>query len=204
MCKNFATPKSKQFQCNGGVHFNPIKPGPFLGGDELGVGGWGGGTVWYPSWYLSYERSKLQNSNLPRRKCPMLQSELLLSPLSCIVSSGAASRLPRIRSVTIVRGSLKIANFLSYRHVIYIKKFLRPYRLQIWKKNVHCLAKKIILDRFWKKIVILVEKSKNHKKWLYQCKVGMLIIKVKKFGVVWDIPFEMTAKSAPGLIGLKQ
>ena len=41
--------------------------------------------------------------------------------------------------------------FLSYRQVIYIKKFLRSYWLQIWKKNVVVLAKKIILDRFCKK-----------------------------------------------------
>ena len=41
----------------------------------------------------------------------------------------------------------------------------------------------------------------------------MLIVKVKKFGVVWYIPFEMTAKSArggtvryppPALIGLSK
>ena len=31
-------------------------------------------------------------------------------------------------------------------------------------------------------------KSKNHKKILSQRKVGILIVKVKKFGVVWYIP----------------
>ena len=31
-------------------NFNPIKAGPFLGGDQLGG---------YPPWYLSYGRSKL-------------------------------------------------------------------------------------------------------------------------------------------------
>ena len=30
--------------------------------------------------------------------------------------------------------------------------------------------------------------------------VGMLIVKAKKFGVVWYIPFEMTAKSARGVL----
>ena len=98
---------------------------------------------------------------------------------------------------------------LSYKHVIYIKKFLRSYWLQIWKKNVLFFAKKCFWTVFVKNhhfsrqtkfltLIFFQGKSKNHKKWLYQRKVGMLIVKVKKFGVVWYIPFEMTAKSARG------
>ena len=99
--------------------------------------------------------------------------------------------------------------FWSYRQVIYIKKLLRSYWLQIWKKNVHFLAKKRFWTvfvknyHFWRRTKILTlvffeGKSKNHKKLLYQRKVGILIVKVKKFGVVWYIPLEMTAKSARG------
>ena len=67
----------------------------------------------------------------------------------------------------------------------------------------------MIVDHFCKKIVIFkgkkiwrhfffVEKIKKHKNSTYQMEVGMLIVKVKKFGVVWYIPLEMTAKSARG------
>ena len=52
-----------------------------------------------------------QNSYLPYRWCPKLQFEPLISPLSWIASSGAASRLPRIMTVTIVRRIFKIVNF---------------------------------------------------------------------------------------------
>ena len=57
---------------------------------------------------------------------------------------------------------------------------------------------------FWRRTKILTlifflkEKAKIIKKILYQRKVGILIVKVKKFGVVWYIPLEMTAKSARG------
>ena len=47
-------------------------------------------------------------------------------------------------------------------------------------------------------LVFFQGKSKNHKKLLYQRKVGMLIVKVKKFGVDWYIPYEMAADSAKG------
>ena len=51
--------------------------------------------------------------------------------------------------------------------------------------------------------IFFAEKSKNHKKIFYHRKVGMLIVKVKKFGVDWYIPYEMAADSAKGgLIGL--
>ena len=100
--------------------------------------------------------------------------------------------------------------FLSYRQVIYIKRFVRSHWLQIWKKNVLFVAKKkrfwttfVKNHHFWRRtkfltLVFFQGKSKNHKKILYQRKLGMLIVKVKKFGVVWYIPFEMTAKSARG------
>ena len=47
-------------------------------------------------------------------------------------------------------------------------------------------------------LIFFAEKSKNHKKLFYHRKVGMLIVKVKKFGVDWYIPYEMAADSAKG------
>ena len=99
--------------------------------------------------------------------------------------------------------------FLSYWHVIYIKKILRSYWLQILNKNFILLQKNMILDRFFEKssffefeknlaFNFFEETSKNPEKWLYQRKVEMLIVKVMKFGVIWYIPLEMTAKSAGG------
>ena len=45
-------------------------------------------------------------------------------------------------------------------------------------------------------LIWLQKKAKIIRKRLYQRKVRMLIVKVKIFGVVWYIPFEMTTKSA--------
>ena len=47
-------------------------------------------------------------------------------------------------------------------------------------------------------LIFIAEKSKNHRKLLYQRKEGMFIVKFKKFGVDWYIPYEMAADSARG------
>ena len=85
--------------------------------------------------------------------------------------------------------------FLSYRHVIHIKKFLRSYWLQIWNKKSLFLYKKrwfrtifvTKIDMFegknFLKSIFIAEKSKNHKKLLYQKKVGMLICKSQE---IWS------------------
>ena len=50
-------------------------------------------------------------------------------------------------------------------------------------------------------LVFFQGKSKNHKKLLYQRKEGMFIVKFKKFGVDWYIPYEMAADS--DVLGLR-
>ena len=70
--------------------------------------------------------------------------------------------------------------------------------LTIFVKNCSFLGRKKILTNFF------VEITKKGKKLLYQMKVGIKLVKVKKFGNVWCIPHRMAAKNAPpGLIGLK-
>ena len=114
--------------------------GLFLGGDEL-MGG-GGGSVRTPPWYLSYGRSKLLK---------------LISPKQIMSQSSiwALDQPPEMHSL--LKSNLEVAEdhecdycemnfhnlqFLSYRHVIYIKKILRSYWLQIWNKKFHFLVKK--------------------------------------------------------------
>ena len=48
----------------------------------------------------------------------------------------------------------------------------------------------------WLDLNHCTQRDRNKKKWLYHRKVGMLIEKVKKFGVDWYIPYEMAADSA--------
>ena len=59
---------------------------------------------------------------------------------------------------------------------------------------------KIVLALFVKKFDgnFFVEITKNSKRWLHQMKVGMLIGKVKKFGIGWCIPHRMAAVNAEG------
>ena len=46
--------------------------------------------------------------------------------------------------------------------------------------------------------IFCADKNKNHEKQLYQRRVRMFIVKVKKFGVDLYIPYEMAADSARG------
>ena len=60
------------------------------------------------------------------------------------------------------------------------------------KKLSFLKAKKILT------LIFFAEKSKNRKKILHHRKVGIKIVKVKKFGVDKYIPHEMAAESAKG------
>ena len=76
-------------------------------------------------------------------------------------------------------------------------------------KNANICEKTMFLTIFVKKLfffgakknfdaIFFVEVTKKNEKWLYQMKVGIKLVKVKKFGIVWCIPHRVVAENAEG------
>ena len=72
---------------------------------------------------------------------------------------------------------------------MHLKKFLKAYWLHNWNKNANICEKTIFLTIFVKKssflgakkkfdAIFFVEVTKKNKKWLYQMKVGIKLVKV--------------------------
>ena len=81
---------------------------------------------------------------------------------------------------------------LFYVLITYLKQ-------EIPSKNSfnHCLQKHFLfrVKKFFDSN-FLQKSQKKREKWLCQKKVGMLIGKVKKYGIVWFIPHRMAADNA--------
>ena len=125
---------------------NPIKAGPFLGGDQLG-----GGFTRTPPWYLSYGRSKLLKLTSPKQMMSQASIWALDQPSKLNSLLRSSLEVAEDHDCDYCETNFQNRQFLSYRHVIYIKKIIRSYWLQIWTRKFIFCQKKMILDRFCKK-----------------------------------------------------
>ena len=104
-----------------------------------------------PLWYLSYGRSKLPKLMSPKQIMSQASIWALDQPskLQSLLRSSLEAAEDHDRDYC--ETNFQNRQFLSYRHVIHIKKILRSYWLQIWNRKFIFCQKKMILDRFCKK-----------------------------------------------------